>query len=252
MNMPLYMYQPNDVDFYPTVEKLNSNIFEDIFRLRNTSYPNFESVYKHMSFRESEFEILCFKRFFAMLEHAKENNIDRFCYCDSDAVFIEKLDFSSILGEEMCVACKPGDQPKFEDVVCAHFSIWSVDGIQDFCDFMLEVYSNKIDLLLPKWEWHKKRYRAGGICDMTLLYHWYKSQKNMLDLGDKAFDHMVSLPHGSKRNQFVIENGLKVIEKIDNKLMAKTRDGGYLQMCGIHCQGINKNYVYKLEEILTS
>ena len=66
-----------------------------------------------MCYNSDVFEKLCFIRFFKILKYIKENNIDKFLYCDSDAIFLKALDFEKILEDEKCVACKPTEQDKF-------------------------------------------------------------------------------------------------------------------------------------------
>ena len=59
-----------------------------------------------MCYNNETFERLCFIRFYKILEYVKANNIDKFLYCDSDAVFLKVLDFEKILEDEKCVACR--------------------------------------------------------------------------------------------------------------------------------------------------
>ena len=147
-----------------------------------------------MCYNNDTFERLCFIRFYKILEYIKVNNIDKFLYCDSDAIFLKALDFEKILEDEKCVACRPKEQNKFEDVTGAHFSIWTKDGLEDFCNYILDVYTNNIDILTPKWKWHIETETGGGICDMTLMYHWYKGKKNLYDLAGGTFDRGIGMP----------------------------------------------------------
>jgi lipopolysaccharide biosynthesis glycosyltransferase len=220
--LPLFYYQPNYVDFLELSLKLNRRIFDDIIVLKNTNYPEFDSVYQHMSSNKEEFEKYCFYRFFNMLDYCKENNIQKFVYCDTDAIFLKKLDWENIIKDEECVLGVPDDQSNFLDAACSHFSIWTLKGLESFCNFILETYKSRIDRLLPKWNYHKASFTGGGICDMTLLYYWYKGNKNMFNLEEGIFDRAIGLI----RNKLV---------KKDNQFYINNR-----QVLGLHFQGRHK------------
>jgi len=178
-DLPLFYYQPNNVDYLEKSLSLNGKLFKNIIRLKDSTFSTFDSVYRHMSYNAEYFERFCFYRYFSALKYATENKIDKFLMCDTDAIFLKSLDFEKILGNDKCVACKPQDQNKNDDIVCIHNSIWTKDGLEDFCNFLIETYNNNIEILMPKWEWHVSTQTGGGICDMTLMYHWYNSDKNL-------------------------------------------------------------------------
>jgi lipopolysaccharide biosynthesis glycosyltransferase len=245
-SLPLFYYQPNQVDYLEKSLELNKKIFKDIIILDKTDFPEFNSVYRHMSYNNEMFEKLCFLRFFNILEYCKENKIDKFLYCDSDAIFLENLNFENILGDELCVGCKPEEQNKFEDVTGAHFSIWSLEGLEDFCNFILDTYSKNIDILMPKWNWHIETQTGGGICDMTVMYHWYKGNKNLYDLPEGVFDRGLGISDGKIKNEFVIKNGIKQLKKEDDNVYVINNKDEKVKLLGLHFQGDKKRYMYIL------
>lgn len=246
-DLPLFYYQPNPVDFLEKSIELNKKIFKNLIILQKDIYEPFDNIYKHMCYNHEAFERFCLRRFFIMLEYVKENNIDKFLYCDTDAIFLKLLDFEKILGNEQSVLCKPTEQDKFEDIAAAHFSIWSQDGLKNFCDFVLSVYTNNIQIIEPKWHWHVSTATGGGICDMTLLYHWYKTKKSLLDYyNGGVFDRTIGISHNNYRDEFVIKDGIKKLKKRDGKIVGINNEGKEIEFYGLHFQGANKKLMYLL------
>jgi|688.fasta_scaffold49454_4 hypothetical protein len=245
--LPLFYYQPNNVSYLEKSLELNKKIFKNILLLKKTDFSFFDKIYKHMSSADEHFEKRCILRFYAMLEYVKENNIDKFLYCDTDSIFLKYLNFEEILDKELCVAGKPEEQNLFTDVVCANFSIWTKDGLESFCNFVTEIYTKNIDLLLPKWNWHLNTKTQGGICDMTLLYHWYKGEKNLYKLNEGVFDRGISLSCNNIENEFVLKNSIKQLKKRDNSVYGTTQQGNNeIEFYGLHFQGGSKMLMFLL------
>jgi|TARA_E500000318_G_scaffold18759_1_gene19576 hypothetical protein len=242
-DLPLFYYQPNQVDYLQNSLTLNGKIFKDIAVLMDSKFEIFDSFYKHMSYNAEYFERFCFYRYFSALKYAKQNNIDKFLMCDTDAIFLKSLDFEKILGDDKCVACKPQDQNKNDDIVCIHNSIWTRDGIEDFCNFLIETYSNNIEILMPKWEWHVSTQTGGGICDMTLMYHWYGSDKNLYNLQDGVFDRGIGMSKNNIEDEFKMKNEIKQLKKIDNKIFGINYKDEEVEFYGLHFQGHTKKYM---------
>ena len=245
-DLPLFYYQPNDVPYLEKSLELNKKIFKDLLIIKGTDCPVFNNVYKHMCYNNETFERLCFIRFYKILEYVKANNIDKFLYCDSDAVFLKVLDFEKILEDEKCVACRPKEQNKFEDVTGAHFSIWTKDGLEDFCNYIIDVYTNNIDILTPKWDWHVKTKTGGGICDMTLMYHWYKGKKNLYEVAGGTFDRGIGMPQNNIADEFEMKGDIKRLRNIDNQIFGTNYNDEIVEFFGLHFQGDKKNYMYNL------
>ena len=242
-DLPLFYYQPNDVDYLEKSLSLNSKIFKNIIRLKDSNFSLFNSVYKHMSYNAEYFERFCFYRYFSALKYATENKIDKFLMCDTDAIFLKFLDFEKILDNELCIACKPEDQSGFDDIVCIHNSIWTKNGIEDFCNFLIETYKNNIEILMPKWQWHVSTQTGGGICDMTLMYHWYKNNKNLYNLEGGVFDRGIGMSKNNIEDEFKMKNEIKQLKKIDNKVFGINYNNREVEFYGLHFQGHTKKYM---------
>ena len=242
-DLPLFYYQPNNVDYLEKSLSLNGKLFKNIIRLKDSTFSTFDSVYRHMSYNAEYFERFCFYRYFSALKYATENKIDKFLMCDTDAIFLKSLDFEKILGNDKCVACKPQEQNKNDDIVCIHNSIWTKDGLEDFCNFLIETYNNNIEILMPKWEWHVSTQTGGGICDMTLMYHWYNSDKNLYNLQDGVFDRGIGMSKNNIEDEFKIKNEIKQLKKIDNKIFGINYKDEEVEFYGLHFQGHTKKYM---------
>jgi len=239
--LPLFYYQPNQVPYLEKSLELNKKIFANILVLKNPQHQTFDSVYKHMCFNHEEFERLCFRRFFVMLDYVKENNIDKFLYCDSDAIYLKQLDFESLLGEQKSLLCRPKEQAQFEDVVGAHFSIWTKEGLESFCNFVIDTYTKNIKLLEPKWQWHVSTSTGGGICDMTLLFHWYKEKRSLLEYyNGGTFDRTIGISDNYIKNEFQRKNNIKQLKKKENGIFGINKDNEEIEFYGLHFQGDNK------------
>jgi len=246
-DLPLFYYQPNTVDFLEKSVELNKKIFKNLIILQKDFYEPFDSIYKHMCYNHEAFERFCLRRFFVMLEYVKENNIDKFLYSDTDAIFLKLLDFENILGKEHSILCKPAEQDKFDDIAAAHFSIWSRAGLENFCDFVLSVYANNIQIIEPKWHWHISTATGGGICDMTLLYHWYKNKKSLLDYyNGGVFDRTIGISHNNYKNEFVTKDGIKKLKRKDSIVYGTNNKGEEIEFYGVHFQGANKRLMFLL------
>lgn len=137
-------------------------------------YEIFKSKFINMSSNTAEFELNCFKRYFVCYQFAKIQGIDRFCMMDSDCLVYENL---SNLGlqEYDAGASIPEDQSNMNWTASPHCSLWSMDALNDFLNYLLTAYDEEnIEPLLKKWNYHQESSVPGGICDMTLLYLWMK------------------------------------------------------------------------------
>lgn len=241
-DLPLFYYQPNDVSYFDKSCTLNKKIFKNIIVLKQPYYEKFDKVYKHMCYNHDEFERLCFRRYFVMLDYVKENKIDKFLYSDSDAIFVKVLNFEKVLGKQKSILCKPEEQNEFEDVVGTHFSIWTREGLESFCNFIIDTYTKNIQILEPKWQWHMRTATGGGICDMTLLYHWYGEEKSLLDIYEGGtFDRTIGTADNKYKNEFAMNSGIKKLKKKDNKIFGITNKNEEVELYGIHFQGTNKH-----------
>ena len=69
--------------------------------------------------------------------------------------------------------------------------------------------------MTEKWRWHVTNKIDGGICDMTLLWHFVQDKKisiltDVLNDGS-TFDHSINQSSNYRENEYEFENGIKKI-----------------------------------------
>jgi hypothetical protein len=155
----------------------------DVSRLKSDYLDEFERSYKHLSTNSEFFEKVCFTRYIYMYEYASLHNIDAFIHCDSDIVLLEDCsDVLDVVTKFSAAFMVPENQSNNRMTASPHFSYWTVDGIRDFIEFFISCYDNDFSTLEDKYNYHKSNGILGGVCDMTLLYLFYKNRSDVLNL----------------------------------------------------------------------
>lgn len=215
-------------------------------------YETFKSNFINMSSNSAEFELNCFKRYFVCYQFAKIQRIDKFFMIDSDCLVYENL---SNLGLQKydAGASIPKDQSNMNWTASPHCSLWSMDALDDFLNYLLMAYDeSNIEPLLKKWQYHQENNVPGGICDMTLLYLWMQKNTDKFKLfnglgirNGKTFDHFLHVSEGYSSGDFKVNSFLemKQIKFQEGKPYFKYKDGTWIQSCTIHAQGARKKYI---------
>ena len=218
-------------------------------------YEVFKSKFINMSSNSAEFELNCFKRYFVCYQFAKIQRIDKFFMIDSDCLVYENL---SDLGlqEYDAGASIPENQSKMNWTASPHSSLWSMDALDDFLNYLLLAYDeSNVEPLLRKWKYHQENNVPGGICDMTLLYLWMQKNIHRFKLfnglcikNGKTFDHFLHVSEGYSVGDFKVNTFLemKQIKFQEGKPYFKYKDGSWIQSCTIHAHGARKKYIYIL------
>ena len=245
----------NDVtlisDVRPDIYTAYSNVI-DINFYKNDGAVKFAEVYQHLSTNSHNFEFTAIEKYFFLLEHMKKNKLKKILYIDSDLLLYDNM--STIINKyydsyDLC-SCIP--KKEYSDLVwtaSGHLSLWSYTALNDFCEFIINLYTNQIDLIKKKWQWHLDNNITGGICDMTLIYLFqYQTQLksgNFLEVVDNrfSFDYILKSSTGEFDNEYDMENSFilgDVIKKVSfkdgypycyNKLLKKD-----ILLYSLHCQ----------------
>tara|TARA_R110001592_G_scaffold112811_3_gene311347 strand:- start:235 stop:741 length:507 start_codon:yes stop_codon:yes gene_type:complete len=115
----------------------------------------------------------------------------------------------------------PMNQPIFRDSAAATTSFWTMNILEEFCNFMIECYTDpdKIELLEDKWEWHQEQSIPGGVIDMTALWHFVQEADHVVITkahdDDSAFDHNVNSSENYFPNEYEMQGGIKKITFLD-------------------------------------
>ncbi|MBK8350461.1 MAG: hypothetical protein IPL21_01800 [Saprospirales bacterium] len=163
---------------------------------KNEGAAQFEKVYQHFSTNPHYFEFTAIEKyFFSIGTHEKsairKNTLHRFRFAAFGNVtkvinkYYDSYDFCSCLTQQ--------EYDDFYWSASGHLSLWSRQALEEFCDFILKVYTeeSQIENLKIKWQWHLDNNISGGICDMTLIYLYLRETKlktgNFLSVLDNQF-----------------------------------------------------------------
>lgn len=146
---------------------------------------NFRKYYKHNKPNTNyEFELMCYERWFVLLEIMKKNNIERCLYLDSDILYYWNInkEFERI--------------EKYWDYELAYpnFSwhttyIFSKDALSNFCEFMMKCY--KDDNTYKKLLKEPIRYQT-WLSDMSIFQRYLKLYSSkVFDLSKNHWDNII-------------------------------------------------------------
>lgn len=183
---------------------------------------DFLSHYRHLHTGGQAFEQWCFIRWIAVRNVAKDYNLGTVFYSDSDNLIFSNLDdvYREIDKPSFALSV-PKEQPPYRHAATGEVSFWDYEVLDEFCNFMLNMYEDSFEFgkLLDKWNWHKANNLAGGVCDMTVLWHFTNIKKYSILtdvlVNDTTFDHNINNSANYESNEYLMENGIKKIEFID-------------------------------------
>lgn len=149
----------------------------------------FLNVFENMSYYPLSWAKSFFKRFYIFEQWMQENDIEECIILDSDVLVYRN--FSDGLFDDYDLALEiEKDQSMFviEEkndlrwVAVAGVAYFTFEALNDFTSFCIEMYENQKNILRKKWNIHLAYHLPGGVCEMSLLYLWYQSQKNVFHL----------------------------------------------------------------------
>ena len=208
----------------------------------------FLNLYKHLHTGGRKFEEWCFIRWLAVRNVAKTMNCDNLFYGDSDNLIFSDLSkvYDTIKKPELALAI-PERQPYFRQSATGEVSYWSLEMLDKFCNYMIELYDDPFEFrkLLEKWNYHKSNNLPGGVCDMTALWHFTRKNKAVIitDLltDGTSFDHSINNPANYYDDEYKFSNGVKEIEFIDNMPYAyNLRHNKKVKLHNLQFQGNSK------------
>lgn len=202
-----------------------------------------------------KYEFLCYARIYFLRELMKRESIPWVFHMDSDCVLLENINEIDFLKQDTVVLSKPFLTNQLDMVASIHNSLINLE----FCDKIIELV-NTIFIqrtlshnLIEKLIWHMTQGIDGNICDMTIYY--MLCQKDVLKIlnmnsifhhrGDLCtFDHCLHMAVGATQaNMYVMENGIKKIEKDGDKMIATTTNGAKIRMLTLHFNAHTKDLI---------
>lgn len=232
------------------VEFISANSF-------NRSSDAFSEVYRHLSTNRYLFELRCFQRWFVLRDVARSRGWTEVLVCDSDVLVFGNLEreIRSRVTTEYVGMTITQSQTAFRWSASGHTSYWTIDALDDFCDFCLSLYTDTsmFNRLLEKWEHDQAAGRGGGICDMTALYLFAEQVDkgrvlNLLQVHDgSVVDLRISTGENFLENEYITSNGMKSLTFRDSiPYGRKTDSGEVIRFVTLHFQGKTKHLMYQL------
>lgn len=175
-------------------EKLKEIVsFQPMAELGDPLFAQFTDVYEHMSTNDYKFELICFERWFLLLDYMRKKSLDVVVHLDSDVMLFNDLKEIVQSFDKNTLAAYHIPRQTYSEkrwIAVPHTSIWTREGLQQFCSFIVETYKNNKAELKIKWTFHGTDSRRGGISDMALLYLFYtKNEKNIINLAECRKNH---------------------------------------------------------------
>lgn len=233
--------------------------FVEFYRIENFQSPllkDFAAAYVHMSTNDRKFEFTCFERWFVLLEFMTQENFETTLHLDSDVMLFDNM--SEVLDsfQESTLAAYHIPEQTYEEkrwVAIPHTSLWTKNGIKQFCEFMLSSYQHNLQELKDKWKWHLDTTKRGGISDMALLYLFFVKHGQVIinlarpriDYSGKpyTFDLNINTSENFDRNEFSMGRSSFFFNtkrlKADHgrfKGYSIVRND-YITFASLHCQG---------------
>lgn len=228
-------------------------------------WKRFKSVFINYSDFPEKWAEGIFKRFFIFENYMIRNRYERCIVLDSDVLAF--VDFSRIGIFRKCPAAVeiPYDQDFLQlpegnglrQTVIGAVSCFTLEALTSFTDFCIEIFANKKELLREKIEAHRKYGIPGGICEMTILYHWLKTKPAEyyinLFLPHKGMicDSSFSQSDLYERNQFEMDRfwGHKIVKFSGGGIPRfYTKTHMWQPVMAIHFQGWSKIYMKDIYE----
>lgn len=231
----------------------------NIYDYYGEEYKLLKTRYKHMSTNSYNFEFSAIAKFLAVYHFAMEKNFSQIMLLDSD--LMTYTDFSKLNWENIDAGFSiPEKQEPYIWTISVHCSFWTIHALKSFIEYLLSVYINDLAKLEEKWNYDQAHNRTGGICDMTLVYLWYKKHPEMTFFNtakvynNTVFDHFIYASEGFRVGDFKVNTMLKMkLIKFNNGIpFFKYKDGQWIRSYTIHAQGAKKRYIELFSKCVTS
>lgn len=230
-------------------EKIQADEWYPMADYYSSCFEAFKKTYKHRSKNPEWFELICFERYFVLLEYMKQKRLEECFMIDSDVLLYGEVDSLPCSGFDA-----GGGTEKIFVNPCVLY--WHVSALEDFVSFCLTQYQNQ-----EQWRILEKRYldikkenpRAEiNICDMFLLKFWIDSTaykwKNFFDK-DAFFviDGNINNPQCTDTSDKTYEMAgwlpIKKYKFKDNLPFIVDNSHKKDQVFAVHCQGSAKKYI---------
>lgn len=142
----------------------------------------FRTNYVHMSSNPAWYELICFLRWFYLLEYMRSSRVQSVLYLDSDVLLFSSMKDLARQSTSLGAGVARGACLFHQGRGTAGISYWTQEGLHDFCQCLLNCYrqKEKITLLQDIWQRFVTTGTPGGICDMTPISLFYSPDADSL------------------------------------------------------------------------
>jgi len=230
--------------------------WENVADFDSEDWSRFEKVFCNMSTYPDKWAVQIYRRFFIIKKLMEVKGHTECILLDSDVVTFENysnLDLWADCDASLFIKNIEEQEQDYIWAASANTSYLSYAMLCEFIEYLIDTYKNNIGPLEEKWKYHLENNVPGGVCEMTLLYLWYKTTDKKVVNTDDIF--------GAKNKRYAIGNDVKTktkkcpfimnkilqIEKIvfgnDNKPSLITENNEYVKAVCVHFCGMTKAYM---------
>lgn len=225
----------------------------DVKSINSNKWENFLIFFENFSTYPDAWAKGIFHRFFIFEEYAKKHSINSFFVLDSDILVYDNLesvydwetiDFAAIMPYSNQLGNEIDNELRW--TINAGVSFWSISAISSFTSFCVDVYEKHKDILMPKWEFHKKYSYPGGIGEMSLLYLWNNNNQKLKFLNlccnnfkGGIFNSDINGSENYKKKEFKCSTilGTKKLQKRNEEIYMTTLSGERIKVYNLHFGG---------------
>ena len=121
----------------------------NIEKLETPEYQILKEKYVHLSSNPYWFEFYCIKRWFVAWQYMRKNNITESVICDTDVLLYENMsdyDYGECDAALRLTSGKTDSMPLYWDAGAGE-SFWTLDALEKFIYFVLDIYESIIGKL---------------------------------------------------------------------------------------------------------
>jgi len=218
--------------------------------LKSAAAEEFSKIYQHMSPNGYKYEMFCYLRYFYLLEYMRREKVESVWSLDSDVLLYSSVEELERLYPETLSTCgiliPEQDMSAPYGWACAHVSRWTVEWLADFCDYIINNFSQEKYLELNR-AWWAMNNEGGGVSDMITLW-MFRSERgasvvNLAPERDRTvIDYCINFSFSYTDGEFEWHDGRKqVFWKRRLPYFRRTDGSGTLvRVHAIHFQGAAK------------
>jgi len=202
----------------------------------------FRNIYKHFSTTGYQHELFCIQRWFVWFEYMKAHKIESAILPDTDVLIFQPIqDFIKTINLEFQFSKGTTNymgfmymKTKYLKIICDYFEFQYLDPLM-----LSELEKAYIDYV--------KITGAGGVSDITLFNRYEKENPDcalnfeLPPINGYAFINSLDSPYYIHNKDGYVKFKWK-----KNISYATLLDGGDVSIVGVHCFGLQKEYIRKL------